>query len=238
MTFLKLDGLSKTYGDYVAVKGLSLDINRGEFISLLGPSGCGKTTTLQMVAGFVEPTHGRIVVDGQDVTKLRPEKRGMGVVFQSYALFPHMTVADNVSFGLEMRGMARPERQKRIAETLELVHLNGLDKRYPRELSGGQRQRRHGETPRGADEGVCVHDNRREPSWCGRSRRDGRAEEQRGGRVGHGPDACRSGRSLPARLQVAQLQSAAGLRPGYDHLHHVHADRDWPAGPQHGEDTC
>ncbi|MFC7517544.1 ABC transporter ATP-binding protein [Herbaspirillum sp. GCM10030257] len=141
MTFLKLDGLSKTYGDYVAVKGLSLDIDRGEFISLLGPSGCGKTTTLQMIAGFVDPTHGRIVVDGQDVTKLRPEKRGMGVVFQSYALFPHMTVADNVSFGLEMRGMARPERQKRIAETLELVHLNGLDKRYPRELSGGQRQR-------------------------------------------------------------------------------------------------
>jgi putative spermidine/putrescine transport system ATP-binding protein len=141
MTFLKLDSLAKTYGDFTAVQSLSLDIARGEFISLLGPSGCGKTTTLQMIAGFVEPTRGSIVVDGKDITKLRPEKRGMGIVFQSYALFPHMTVAENVSFGLEMRGMPRAERQTRIAETLELVHLNGLDRRYPRELSGGQRQR-------------------------------------------------------------------------------------------------
>jgi putative spermidine/putrescine transport system ATP-binding protein len=141
MTFLTLDSLAKRYGDFTAVESLSVDIDRGEFVSLLGPSGCGKTTTLQMVAGFVEPTHGRVVVDGKDITRLRPEKRGMGIVFQSYALFPHMSVADNVGFGLEMRGMPTAERKKRIAETLDLVRLTGLDKRYPRELSGGQRQR-------------------------------------------------------------------------------------------------
>ncbi|HVL76360.1 MAG TPA: ABC transporter ATP-binding protein [Noviherbaspirillum sp.] len=141
MTFLTLDSLAKRFGDFTAVESMSLEIERGEFLSLLGPSGCGKTTTLQMVAGFVEPTRGRILVDGKDITRLRPEKRGMGIVFQSYALFPHMTVGENVGFGLEMRGMPRAEREKRIAETLELVRLNGLDKRYPKELSGGQRQR-------------------------------------------------------------------------------------------------
>ena len=116
-------------------------MERGEFVSLLGPSGCGKTTTLQMVAGFVEPTRGRILLNGTDITATRPEKRGMGVVFQSYALFPHMTVADNIGFGLEMRGMPRAERLRRIEETIELVRLPGLGKRYPKELSGGQRQR-------------------------------------------------------------------------------------------------
>ncbi len=114
------------------MESLSLDVERGEFISLLGPSGCGKTTTLQMVAGFVEPTRGRIRLNGADITAMRPEKRGMGVVFQSYALFPHMTVADNIGFGLEMRGMRGAEKLKRIDETLELVRLPGLGKRYPR----------------------------------------------------------------------------------------------------------
>src|SRR5690349_4362878 len=99
MSYLMLDGLAKHFGDFTAVDGLSLSIEKGEFLSLLGPSGCGKTTTLQMVAGFVDPSRGRIVLDGQDITTLRPEKRGMGVVFQSYALFPHMTVAENVGFG-------------------------------------------------------------------------------------------------------------------------------------------
>jgi putative spermidine/putrescine transport system ATP-binding protein len=141
MTFLTLDSLAKRYGDFTAVENLSVEIERGEFLSLLGPSGCGKTTTLQMVAGFVEPTRGRILVDGNDITELRPEKRGMGIVFQSYALFPHMTVGDNVGFGLEMRGVPLAERKRRIGETLDLVRLSGLDKRYPRELSGGQRQR-------------------------------------------------------------------------------------------------
>src|SRR6478752_10493473 len=117
MSFLELKGLSKRYGDAVAVGAFDLSVAKGEFVSLLGPSGCGKTTTLQMVAGFVEPTRGRIRLNGQDITALRPEKRGMGVVFQSYALFPHMTVEANIGFGLEMRGMNRSERTQRIGET-------------------------------------------------------------------------------------------------------------------------
>ncbi|MFT4067684.1 ABC transporter ATP-binding protein [Paraburkholderia sp.] len=141
MTFLTLQGISKRYGDFTAVEHLDLSVERGEFLSLLGPSGCGKTTTLQMIAGFVTPSAGRITLGGRDITHERPEKRGMGVVFQSYALFPHMTVAGNVGFGLEMRNMKRDERAVRIAEALDLVRLNGLDARYPKELSGGQRQR-------------------------------------------------------------------------------------------------
>ncbi|HSV78716.1 MAG TPA: ABC transporter ATP-binding protein [Ramlibacter sp.] len=141
MSYLTLDGLAKHFAGHTAVDGLSLSIEKGEFLSLLGPSGCGKTTTLQMVAGFVDPSRGRIVLDGRDVTGLRPEKRGMGVVFQSYALFPHMTVAENVGFGLEMRKVPGAERDKRVAETLELVRLGGLGNRHPKALSGGQRQR-------------------------------------------------------------------------------------------------
>jgi putative spermidine/putrescine transport system ATP-binding protein len=141
MSFLKLEGLAKSFGDFNAVDGLSLAVERGEFVSLLGPSGCGKTTTLQMVAGFVDPSAGKVILDGRDITDVRPEKRGMGVVFQSYALFPHMTVGQNIGFGLEMRGMGKSERTKRIADTLSLVRLDGLGERYPRELSGGQRQR-------------------------------------------------------------------------------------------------
>jgi putative spermidine/putrescine transport system ATP-binding protein len=141
MTYLTLDGLAKRYGDVTVVEDISLNIERGEFVSLLGPSGCGKTTTLQMVAGFAEPTRGRILLEGRDITGTRPEKRGMGIVFQSYALFPHMTVAGNIGFGLEMQGMGRIQRAKRVTETLELVRLEGLADRYPRELSGGQRQR-------------------------------------------------------------------------------------------------
>ncbi|MFZ3082791.1 ABC transporter ATP-binding protein [Rhodoferax ferrireducens] len=141
MSFLELQGLSKRFDDFTAVSGCSLSVAKGEFVCLLGPSGCGKTTTLQMVAGFVPPTEGRILLDGQDITSVKPDKRGLGIVFQSYALFPHMTVADNVAFGLEMRGVAATERRRRVGETLELVHLESLTDRYPRELSGGQRQR-------------------------------------------------------------------------------------------------
>lgn len=115
--------------------------DEGEFVCLLGPSGCGKTTTLQMVAGFTLPTRGQIVLDGRDITHDKPSQRGLGIVFQSYALFPHMSVADNVSFGLEMRGVAVNERRQRVADTLELVHLTPMAGRFPRELSGGQRQR-------------------------------------------------------------------------------------------------
>jgi putative spermidine/putrescine transport system ATP-binding protein len=141
MAFLSLEGLTKRYADIVAVAGTDLAVNKGEFVSLLGPSGCGKTTTLQMIAGFVDVTAGRIVLDGRDITHAKPSSRGLGVVFQSYALFPHMTVADNVAFGLLMRKVPKAEREERVRQTLSLVRLTALADRYPRELSGGQRQR-------------------------------------------------------------------------------------------------
>ncbi|WP_110668646.1 ABC transporter ATP-binding protein [Salinicola halophilus] len=141
MSFLTLDALTKRYGDVAAVDDLTLSLEQGEFVSLLGPSGCGKTTTLQMIAGFVAPSAGRIVMDDRDMTALAPSARGFGIVFQSYALFPHMSVAENVGFGLEMRKVPKSERMRQIDEALELVRLGHLHSRYPRELSGGQRQR-------------------------------------------------------------------------------------------------
>ena len=141
MAFLVIDGVSKSYGEVHALVDLHLRVEKGEFIGLLGPSGCGKTTTLQALAGFVQPTRGRIVLDGRDITDLPPNRRGLGIVFQSYALFPHMTVAQNVAFGLEMRGLPRADCAGRVGRMLELVHLQDLAQRYPRELSGGQRQR-------------------------------------------------------------------------------------------------
>ncbi len=141
MSFLVLKDVSKYYGSTCAVADMNLAVEKGEFVSLLGPSGCGKTTTLQMVAGFESVTRGSITLNGRDITQAKPNSRGLGIVFQSYALFPHMTVADNVSFGLEMRKMPKAERQQRVAQALALVHLEPHATRYPRELSGGQRQR-------------------------------------------------------------------------------------------------
>jgi putative spermidine/putrescine transport system ATP-binding protein len=141
MIHLVLDGLTKRYGAQVAVDGLSLAVDKGELVSLLGPSGCGKTTTLQMIAGFVEPSAGRVVLDGADLGGVRPNKRGLGIVFQSYALFPHESVAGNVGFGLDMRGIPRAERDRRVAEVLTLVGLQDFADRYPRRMSGGQQQR-------------------------------------------------------------------------------------------------
>jgi putative spermidine/putrescine transport system ATP-binding protein len=138
---VQLEGLGKRYGEIDAVVATNLSVEKGEFVSLLGPSGCGKTTTLQMIAGFVEVTSGRIVLDGRDITHAKPASRGLGVVFQSYALFPHMTVKDNVAFGLRMRKVANGELQQRVDRVLKLVRLNQHAERYPRELSGGQRQR-------------------------------------------------------------------------------------------------
>lgn len=141
MSFLVLEHLSKSYGDHVAVDSLSLEVAQGEFLSILGPSGCGKSTTLQMIAGFVTPTSGSILLQGQNLVSMKASQRGFGIVFQSYALFPHMTVRENVSFGLEMRGVPASERENRIRETLELVSLDRMADRYPRRLSGGQQQR-------------------------------------------------------------------------------------------------
>ena len=141
MARLDILGLVKRYGDFHAVRDVSLSIRDGEFLVLLGPSGCGKTTTLRMVAGFIEPTAGHVKLGGTDVTLLPPWKRNAGMVFQSYALFPHMTVAENVAFGLEMRKLPKADIARRVEEALSLVRLSGLGGRLPRQLSGGQQQR-------------------------------------------------------------------------------------------------
>jgi putative spermidine/putrescine transport system ATP-binding protein len=141
MSFLTLTDVSKFYGPNCVVDKVNLSVEKGEFVTLLGPSGCGKTTTLQMIAGFADVTEGSITLDGKDITHTKPNTRGLGIVFQSYALFPHMTVEENVSFGLEMRKVAKPTRARQVADALALVHLEDFAKRYPRELSGGQRQR-------------------------------------------------------------------------------------------------
>jgi putative spermidine/putrescine transport system ATP-binding protein len=141
MARLELDNLSKHYGEHAAVAGVTLDVADGEFLVLLGPSGCGKTTTLRMIAGFVEPSGGAARIGGVDVTYLPPWRRNTGMVFQSYALFPHMTVAENVAFGLEMRKVGKAEVVTRAREALRLVRLEGYADRLPRQLSGGQQQR-------------------------------------------------------------------------------------------------
>ena len=138
---LSLRRLRKTFGTTVAVDDLSLDVSRGELVCLLGPSGCGKTTTLRMVAGFVTPTAGDVLIEGRSVAHLPAYRRDTGMVFQHYALFPHLTVAENVGFGLRSLGAARSEREARVREMLTLVEMAPLAERLPRELSGGQQQR-------------------------------------------------------------------------------------------------
>jgi len=141
MTQLSLAGLQKYFGNVHALQDIDLEVAQGEFISLLGPSGCGKTTTLRCAAGFEFPDAGSIRFDGRDVTALPPEKRDIGMVFQNYALFPHMTVRQNLSFGLEMRMVAKDAARARIDRMLEMVQLGEMAHRYPRQLSGGQQQR-------------------------------------------------------------------------------------------------
>ena len=131
----------KRFGDMVAVDRLTLDIQDGEFFSLLGPSGCGKTTTLRMIGGFEEPTSGLIELQGEDVTWLPPFKRNVNTVFQNYALFPHLTIYENVAFGLRRKGVKDAEVKRRVTEMLELVELPGFERRKPTQISGGQAQR-------------------------------------------------------------------------------------------------
>jgi putative spermidine/putrescine transport system ATP-binding protein len=141
MTFLTLAGVQKRFGPAVAVEDFNLQAERGEFVSFLGPSGCGKTTTLRMIAGFEQPTEGKITIDGDDITYRPPNRRNVGMVFQSYALFPNMTVAGNVGFGMKVRKRSSADIAKRVTELLDLIHLPDKADRYPYQLSGGQQQR-------------------------------------------------------------------------------------------------
>jgi len=141
MAFLELSGIQKRFGEMSAVIDFNLAAERGEFVSFLGPSGCGKTTTLRMIAGFEQPTAGTIAVDGADMTHRAPNQRNVGMVFQSYALFPNMTVAGNVGFGLRVRKQPKDQIAKRVTELLDLIHLPDKADRYPYQLSGGQQQR-------------------------------------------------------------------------------------------------
>src|SRR5260221_13760219 len=138
---LRIDAVVKKFGRFKAVDRLWLDIRAGEFFALLGPSGCGKTPLLRMIAGFEMPDEGRILLDGRDIAQVLPHQRPVNMMFQNYALFPHLSVRDNIAFGLKRAGMARRNIDTRVAEMVALVKLEGLEKRKPDQLSGGQRQR-------------------------------------------------------------------------------------------------
>ena len=138
---ISLEGVRKSFGKVEAVRGISLGVREGEFLTLLGPSGCGKTTTMRMIAGFEDPDEGVILLRGRDVAGVPPNKRQVNMVFQEYALFPHMSVEQNVAYGLKLKQVPKAERQRRVGEMLEVVRLEGYERRKPRQLSGGQQQR-------------------------------------------------------------------------------------------------
>lgn len=141
VAILTIESVSKRFGQYVALDSIQLSVEQGEFIALLGPSGCGKTSLLRSIAGFLQPDEGRIFIDGQDVSRLPPHRRPLNTVFQNYALFPHLSVLENVEYGPRRQGVSRGEASERAAEALKLVGLAEFDTRYPSELSGGQQQR-------------------------------------------------------------------------------------------------
>lgn len=141
MANVELENISRRYTDVFAVEGVSIAVKSGEFLTLLGPSGCGKSTTLRIVAGLLRPTNGRVLIDGRDITALGAAKRNIGMVFQSLALFPHMTAAENVAFGLKMRKVLNAEKEARVRRILDIVALGSLAGRYPAQMSGGQQQR-------------------------------------------------------------------------------------------------
>ena len=139
MSRVVLSRVTKKFGDVTALHAIDLEINEGEFLTLLGPSGCGKTTTLRLIAGFIQPTSGTIFLGDEDVTNVLPQHRKIGMVFQDYALFPHMTVTENIAFGLRERGYEKQRIPERVEELLELIRLTGVGDRYPMEVSGGHR---------------------------------------------------------------------------------------------------
>jgi len=143
MVYLRLQDVWARYSEHESyvLKGINLEVEKGEILALLGPSGCGKSTTLKTIAGFVTPARGKVFIDGEDVTHIPPNKRNIGIVFQSYALFPHMTVFQNIAYGLKLRKLSMSEIRRKVGEVIELVGLSGLEDKYPKELSGGQQQR-------------------------------------------------------------------------------------------------
>ena len=141
MSKLELKGINKSYGNALIVNNLDLQIQDGEFLTILGPSGCGKTTTLRMIAGFETPDNGQVLLNNQDITQLPPYKRNVNTVFQNYALFPHLNVAENIAFGLHQKKLSKTETNKRVDEMLELVQMTAFKTRKPFEMSGGQQQR-------------------------------------------------------------------------------------------------
>ncbi|MCE4614725.1 MAG: ABC transporter ATP-binding protein [Desulfurococcales archaeon] len=141
MTLVRIEGITKVYGPVIAVDNMTLEIEDGEFFTFLGPSGCGKTTTLRLIAGFEFPDKGKIFFDNKEVTYLRPYERNTAMVFQNYALWPHMTVFDNIAYGLKLRKVSREEINRKVKRVLELIRLEGMENRYPTQLSGGQQQR-------------------------------------------------------------------------------------------------
>jgi spermidine/putrescine transport system ATP-binding protein len=140
-SILRLENIEKSFGGTPVLRGVSLDVAQGEFVTLLGSSGCGKTTTLRIIAGLEQPDAGRVLLGGADMAGVPPERRDVNTVFQSYALFPHMTVEQNVGYALKVRRVPKPELRQRVREALALVQLEGFEKRRPAQLSGGQRQR-------------------------------------------------------------------------------------------------
>ena len=138
---VRLENITKRYDNHVIIPSLNLTVHDGEFLTLLGPSGCGKTTLLRIIAGLDKPTSGKVILDGQDITDFPPYKRDVNTVFQNYALFPHMTVEENIGFGLKMKGISKEESQDRIQKVLKLIQLEKLGNRYPAQMSGGQQQR-------------------------------------------------------------------------------------------------
>ena len=239
---LTLNGLTKRYRDVVAVDDLSVQIRRGEFVSLLGPSGCGKTTTLRMIAGFILPDAGSIAIEGEDVTLVPPFHRDIGMVFQHYALFPHMTVEDNVAFGLRRRQVAKAEIRERVREALRLVRLEGLEQRWPAAAvracarnshpaadpalrraplqSGRKAPQEHADRAAQSPGGAQDHDNPRHsrPGGGAEPVRPGRDHEPRSNRAAGFADRSlhaareRLRRELCRRIQSAAWARGAGLR--------------------------
>jgi sn-glycerol 3-phosphate transport system ATP-binding protein len=141
MSYLKLENINKQFEDFTAINNINLEVKQGEFIALLGPSGCGKSTLLRILAGLESPTSGSIIIDGDDVSRVSPSHRNISMVFQSYALFPHLSVKENIQFGLKARGVKKPERESRVNDVLKQVSLISQQDKLPSQLSGGQRQR-------------------------------------------------------------------------------------------------